>query len=1071
MMLLTFLALQPAAVAQRVKSTLSGVVTDASGAPIPGAEVVLTNEATQLSTSFPPLADGASTFPFLDRGTYSVKASLAGFTTLVRKGVVIRVATDQRLDLSLQVGAISEQVEVVGQAPLLESVSSTLGQTVDNKKITDLPLNGRNVFSLLNIIPGSTLGGPGGAGIQATNPSINGTRPRGNNFTIDGVSINQEHSGTTGGAGIAYTPQIDAIGEFKVVTSNYSAEYGRAMGSVVSLNMKSGSNQFHGSLFEFLRNDKFDARNFFASPTAAKPTLRYNQFGAAVGGHIIRNKLFFFSNAEWLRRRGQAVSTQTVPTMKMRSGDFSEDANRIYDPLTTRVDSAGRTVRDQFPDNIIPADRIDPTSKLLADSFWPLPTSSALTSNYLSVSPTQTNNFRHDTKIDYALGQKDNISGRFSYAENEDFGAAPIPGPANSNASAYNNNQMPGFQINYTHTFSPQLLNEFRTGFQRTRLETLGEPSAYDDWRTKLKLPAIHEDTTLQFGFPNITTTGVATLGTPYDRFLFVSKTLQFTDTFSWTKGRHFVKLGGSISRIHSQDRIPNFPAGGYTFSGQYTSLPGVAATGRGFSDFLLGWSSLAYAGLLAGGGEGIKPRNTEFGFFVQDDFRIARKLTLNLGLRYDVFTAIRTREGTIWAYDPPSNTMRKAEPPAPTNWADFAPRFGLAYQFAPNTVLRGGYGISYFPPFKGLGGFMVYPPTLQQHAYPAPEPLTPGRTFRDTFGTFDPELAETVVVNPTLTVALYPPRVYSPYMQSWNFTLEHQLSSSLVLSASYVGNKGTHLENIQQINYLPASLLGPDSNFGGLTAQQRRRYPTAGRVGSIQNDLDSSYNALQMRAEWRSGGGLGFLTSYTRSKAIDVNRSYVQDQYDYRGSRAITASDLPNVFIQSASYELPLGPNKRWLQQGGMIGQLFGGWQLNGILTARDGYPVYVNSSSNLSNSFATVQYANRLRDPSLPEDERTLQRWFDPSALAIPAIYTFGNAGPFPVRGPGLFNLDMSLFKRFQVAEEKNLEFRAEAFNLSNTPGFGNPAASIGASTAGQITTLLNGNRSIQFGLKFLF
>ena len=255
MMLLTFLALLPAAVAQRVKSTLSGVVTDASGAPIPGAEVVLTNEATQLSTTFTTLEDGAYTFPFLDPGTYSVKASLAGFTTLVRRGVVIRVATDQRLDLSLQIGAISEQVEVVGQAPLLESVSSTLGQTVDNKKITDLPLNGRNVFSLLNLIPGSTLGGPGGAGIQATNPSINGTRPRGNNFTIDGVSINQEHSGTTGGAGIAYTPQIDAIGEFKVVTSNYSAEYGRAMGSVVSLNMKSGSNHFHGSLFEFLRND------------------------------------------------------------------------------------------------------------------------------------------------------------------------------------------------------------------------------------------------------------------------------------------------------------------------------------------------------------------------------------------------------------------------------------------------------------------------------------------------------------------------------------------------------------------------------------------------------------------------------------------------------------------------------------------------------------------------------------------------------------------------------------------------------------------------------------------------
>ena len=280
--------------AQRIKSTLSGAVTDPSGATIPGVEVVLANEGTNVSASFVTTDTGAFTFPFLDPGTYTVKASMPGFKTVVQKGIVIRVATDERLDLRLEVGQVSEQVEVVGEAPLLENVSSTLGQVVDNKKIVDLPLNGRNIFTLLNTIPGSSLGGAAGSGVTATNPSINGTRPRGNNFTIDGVSANQEYSGFTGGAGVASIPQIDAIGEFKVNTSNYSAEYGRVTGAVVTIGIKSGTNQFHGSLFEFFRNEVLDARNFFASPTANKPVLRYNQFGGAVGGPIRKDRLFFF---------------------------------------------------------------------------------------------------------------------------------------------------------------------------------------------------------------------------------------------------------------------------------------------------------------------------------------------------------------------------------------------------------------------------------------------------------------------------------------------------------------------------------------------------------------------------------------------------------------------------------------------------------------------------------------------------------------------------------------------------------------------------------------------------------
>ena len=1054
--------------AQRIKSTLSGAVTDASGASIPGVEVALTNEGTNTSASFVTTENGAFTFPFLDPGSYTVKASLPGFKTLVQKGILIRVATDQRVDLRLEVGQVAEQVEVVGQAPLLENVSSTLGQVVDNKKIVDLPLNGRNIFSLLNTIPGSSLGGAAGSGVTATNPSINGTRPRGNNFTIDGVSANQEYSGFTGGAGVASIPQVDAIGEFKVNTSNYSAEYGRVTGAVVTLGIKSGTNQFHGAVFEFLRNEVLDARNFFASPTASKPVLRYNQFGAAVGGPIRRDKLFFFSDVEWTRRRSTSVSTQTVPTLAMRSGDFSADSTPIYDPATTQVEG-GKTVRSQFPGNIIPADRIDAVARRLTE-FWPAPNGPGLVSNYLSASSTGANVARHDTKIDYTLSARDALSGRFSYFDNEVIGASTFPGPANPNLTAYQRIKAPGFQANYTRTFSPRLLNEFRVGWQRNRMAVSGEKSSYDDWRTKLGLPQIFSSTTLQLGFPSIAPVGVGTIGQSTAQFLFYQNSTEYIDTLSWTRGKHFVKFGGSVARIHAQDYIPSSPAGTYNFSGQFTSLPGAAGTGRGFADLLLGWSSSASATLLLGGG--IQPRSTEFGFFVADDFRVIRSLTLNLGVRYDVATAIQTDERTLWSYDPAGSTMRRAEPPAAADRNNVAPRFGFAWELLPNTVLRGGYGIAYFPQFKGLAGFFGGPPPQQSRNFVATDATRAALTFRDTFGAFDETLSQAFVVTSANNVPRFAPdNLRSPYVQSWNLTLERQLGASLVVSASYVGNKGTHLENIHQANQLPLSLLGPNDRFGGLTPQQRRPFPNAGLVQTMQNDLNGNYHSFQMKGEWRFARGLAFLTAYTYSKALEVFRGDNQDNWNRASSYGPTRTDLRHAFVESWTYELPFGVGKAWLQHGGVVGQVLGGWQVNGILTARSGFPIRLSAASNLSGSFNLYQRPDRLRDGSLPASERTLDRWFDTSAFAVPQAFTFGNAGNNFLLGPGLFNLDLSLFKQFQIVEGKRLEFRAEAFNFTNTPGFQVPNAVIGSAQAGRITALANDNRSIQFGLKFLF
>ena len=615
------------------------------------------------------------------------------------------------------------------------------------------------------------------------------------------------------------------------------------------------------------------------------------------------------------------------------------------------------------------------------------------------------------------------------------------------------------------------MVNEFRVGYQKADNVIQGDPAAAQDWRTQLGMPLLFGDPELQKGFPYIAPSGITTMGTPFDFFLFTTHVLQFNDTLSWNKGKHNLKMGGSFSKIHSDDRIPNFPAGGYFFFGDQTNSSDNPDSGRGYADMLLGRSSLAFAGFLFGGG--LSLRYNEAAAFIQDDYRITPKLTLNLGVRYDLATAAHTNEGAIWNYNPSINTMVQDDPPVPSDKTNFAPRFGFTYLFRPSTVLRGGYGIAYLPQFKGLGGFMVNPPVLQQHAF-FTDGVNPARTLNQDFGVFETGALSQLPVTPDLSVEQFlDDQSKSPYVQSWNLTLQHSLTSNVVLTASYVGNMGTHIGiDTSNVNQLPADQLGPDSQFGGRTAQERRLYPGAGGVQAITNDLSTNYNALQVKLEFRNWHGLSGLTSYTHGKTLGVESySYIQEAHNKSGSYGLASSDLPNTFIQSFNYELPFGRGHKWIQ-GGVLNQILGGWQFNGIMTLRDGYPINLTGIDN-SQSFSNngVARPDILCDATLSGSERTLDRWFDPTCYGQPAIYTFGNAPVFSIRGPGMFNLDLSTFKRFSITESKQLEFRAEAFNLTNTPGFGNPDGTIGAETAGQITSLINPNRKIQFGLKFLF
>ncbi|HXK61942.1 MAG TPA: TonB-dependent receptor, partial [Acidobacteriota bacterium] len=642
-----------------------------------------------------------------------------------------------------------------------------------------------------------------------------------------------------------------------------------------------------------------------------------------------------------------------------------------------------------------------------------------------------------------------------------------IPGPVNNNASKEVKDRRPSFQISNTHTFTPQLVSETRVGYQRVRYAQWSDPEAYDDWRTKLGMPAIHADKKLQYGFPNINITGMTAWATPYDKFDFWQDSWNVNGTISLTQGKHLVKFGMSYFHLATVDRIPNFPAGGYYFNGQYTSLPGQANTGAPFADFLLGMSYLSYAGKV---GDGMRPITHEWGFFIQDDFRIRPNLTLNLGLRYDMATPIKSTNNSIWTYEPSRNVTVPTDDPYPTDWNNLGPRVGLAWEVTPTLVLRTGYGISYFPQFKGLQGFAVFPPALEQHAYNSSNnPIQPARTFRDDFGTWlDLGNAKEFPLAVNNTVGMYiTDNMDSPYMQSWNLTLEHQLGQSMVISASYVGNKGTHLESRVDLNQLPASLLGPNENFGGKTPQERKLYPGVNRVTALQNDSNSNYHALQMKFERRMAKGLTFLWSFTHSKAIDTFYSQIQDGWNRRGSRGVANWDVPNALVGSGLYEIPFLQDQR-----SIWGQIFGGWQANWVLTFRDGFPFSPSTNTNLSGGFlGSERRPDRIGSGVLPESQRTLDRWFDPTAFKSPEPYTYGNAGSNILRGPGFSNLDMSFFKKFRIHEGKTLEFRTNFSNFTNTPCFALPARVIEASNAGVINATSKGSRSVQFGLKFVF
>jgi len=1075
-------ALSPWALfAQGENGTIVGTVVDASGAAVTGTTIMIKNNETGATITLTTSEAGQYASPPLRPGSYTVSAEKQGFRRTLQT-ISLDVNQHARVNFDLAVGSVAESTTVTGEAPLLESQSAALGNVRTTRAINDLPLNGRNFVQLFHIatgvIPvggGPTLGPSASNQVGVMGGSVNGARPSNNDFRFDGIQSQDTDQNV-----LVLIPSADAIQEFKVQTNAMDASFGRNGGGTVNLVIKSGSNNLHGSAFEFLRNSALDAKNFFDSPTEKIPPFKLNQFGGSIGGPVWRDRTFFFGDYQGTRLRQAQTYISTVPTAAFRNGDFSALPLRLFDPATTRTDptNPNRVIRDPFPDNKILPGRFNPAGKKLVD-LYPPPNRPGIVNNFLFNPVRRATIDQFDVRIDHRLGNFGALFGRYSFSELRAFTPSFLPAPAlGAGPSFPGNNNTRGQQValGYVHTFSPRLIYEGRFGFSRLHLTNDGETSG-----TKLAdqvgIPGINNEP-LTSGLGSISVSGFRGLGEAgFTPLLKVNNNFQYTQHLTYLRGQHSFKFGHEVLRRQLNQFSPANPQGSFSFNGQFTQNPvSAAGTGSGLADMLLGLLNSARLDIEAVFGQ----RRWEHAWFVTDDLRLTPKLTLNLGLRYEITTPLTEVADRMGGLVPElGNVFRVNTPQLPghtvtnTDFTNFAPRVGIAYSLNSKTVIRTGYGIFYSYPGIASGRLpSKSPPT-------AGNVVINNNTFATDLRTVTPisagfPLNRPAIFDPTGRDFKFSPRDDpDTYVQQWNLNLQRDLGFNTVLTVGYVGSHGSHLNVFPNVNQ-PVP--------GSASIASRRRFPNLANADGVHKAADSVYHSLQVTAEKRFTTGLSFLSAYTYSHSID-NASQdtgggPQNARDLRADRGNSDFDIRHRLVVSWSYELPFGRGRRFLNHlQGVAQQVIGGWQLNGIETFMTGQYFTPGSAQNTLGAGVGGQRPDRVCDGNLPHSERTLGRWFDTSCFKTPAPFTFGNAGRNILEGPGTKLFDFSVFKDFQMAETRRLQFRAEFFNLFNTPQFNTPNASVGSpdagsiSSAGEPTFFQRTSRQIQFALKFYF
>jgi outer membrane receptor protein involved in Fe transport len=1103
--------------AQVASGTIVGAVADSSGAVIPNASITIVHQATKDTRQTRTNERGEFNVPFVRIGEYAVTAESQGFRSQMQTGIVVQVDQTVKIEFSLQVGTISEQVEVTAAAPLIDTSTSSLGQVITNKKILDLPLNGRNAFAL-GLLAGNTIPMQG----MGTNlPFVTGGgRFALNDVLLDGIDNNTSVTGgSIGRNGIAYTPSVDAVDEFKVKTSNFSAEFGRSAGGVISATTKSGTNELHGSAWEFLRNDKLDANNFFSNAGGVpRQAFKQNQFGFTLGGPVEipkiykgRDRTFFFGDYDGTRRRTTASSSVLdIPPLAFRKGDFSAYRAPIFDPRARRIGPTGSVISTPLPGNVIPPSLLNPAALAVLE-LLPAPNfggPEAQSRNYLRIAPRPFTNDQFDVKIDHRLGASDTMFGRFSLANASNPGVGNFDGFIGGGSSSIRNARNAVFSE--THIFSPNVVNEFRAGYTRHN-----GSSVPNDTAEGVAFANKHNVAMFPFpllAFPGITFafSGQISSATQFTGIgggnpdLAIENTFQWADNISITRGNHTFKAGADVRRY----RFDAINGGGTLLFGSiFSSSSDTPGSGAPLADFLMGYPSGTDGRQLL---DWTRQRDLYAGVFFQDDWKISPRLTINMGLRYDLYTQpvdARDRGGlfdsrTGFMVLPGQDGYSRAIVNPDHN--NFAPRLGFAYSATSKFTIRSGGGIFFARREQNngvtqIGANIPNTPAVLFPVVSASATVAPPVTINTPLqvGQTDPRFTGITAANPVSFNTRTPDflNVPVPYVGQWNLSLQYALQTDLLLEVSYSGAKGTKLivrQNLNQIRLQDA--------LAGRTTQADRPYPhinnTVGVDAAIGNSI---YNSLNVRVEKRYSAGFSFLTNYTWSKNIESNgngdSSYNQnggttlplDTYNLWRERSYAPLDVPHVFNFNYGYELPFGSGKALLNMKGPANWLLGGWQINGIFTVRSGFPTDIRSARIPSGNqmYATLNVPDRVTGVSMYLPDRSVDGFFNPAAFTDPPqvrnargnpITLFGNSARRVARGPGSTNLDFSLFKNFRPRELLNVQFRAEAFNLSNTPTFtlpsaSNPALTIGNPNFGKLASSSATGRQIQFGLKLNF
>ena len=1059
--------------------TILGNVVDPSGAPVPGCKITVKDVQTGIVKETKTDSSGNYVVSYLLPGRYDVAAEAPNFHRSVQPGISLNVDQKAEVSFQLQVGSVSETVEVTGTAPLLQTQSVEQGQVINEKQMQELPLNVRDFGQLATLQPGTVLG-TGGLGNSYTpdNPqatggavNVNGLGQDANNWQLDGVSNNEAFFSI-----ISVSPSLDAIQEFKVTTNNYSAEFGRAGGANVQVQIKSGTNRFSGGAFEFLRNDKLDANSFFNNKSdVAKLPYRQNQFGAFLGGPIRKDKTFFFTDFETLTVRQSNTTIATLPTPLERQGNFSESGlPTIYNPFT----------RQPFPNNTIPGNLLSPVSQNVT-ALMPQPNipGAGLANNFIGPSNLQHDRGNFDVRVDENFSEKDQFFARYSFLQTSMLQPSIFgSGLGDTNATTADTRNQNGV-VSEIHTFSPTMINEARIGINRVRTDWDATDVSLDT-ANQVGIPGINTFCGYCGGLPTITITGFSSVGhTAFAPTRRHDTIWQFIDNFTLIKGKHSLKFGAEYDKIDADLFQTANPVGEFDFNQNMTSNQGVG--GSGMASFLLGYYDFAGRAALQ-----ITPsaRDNQLFFFGQDDYRVSRNLTLNLGLRYEIYPPPTDQHNRISNFDLATGNILLAciatscNGGVKTQYANFAPRIGFAYTpRGGRTTIRAGSGITYFQPGFGgqLGTLNDNFPFVTGQGFTPPNIYTPGPSISQGLPPLSPveqrpgAPAGNLIPTGGASSAGFSSVFYVPSnsnmtrVYQWSFGIQHQLTQGLLLEATYVGN----VQNFVFLN-IPGNVPLPGSN-PALTLQERRPYysvsPGLAGFTSRINAGWGDYNSLQTKVERRFTHGLSVLGGFTWSKTLNKGLESPLNPFNYMVTQ-LASNDTPRRFFASYVYELPFGRSRQFGSNwNGPIDAVFGGWQVSGITNYQTGFPFTPSITSNLDNGQGNQP--DRVCNGSLPNP--TINLWFNPSCFVASPVNIFGNSGYDILRGPSWWDWDITLAKNFALGEARKLQFRADLLNAFNQVAFGNPNTQVDVPGAGTITsTVANTNpRYIQFALKLYF